>query len=62
MNAFEKWCYKFRVDPETGEHKFAIIQAEDELAAMGMVLGANWNGARSFTATSGPGVSLMSEF
>lgn len=62
MNAFEKWCYKFRVDLETGEHKFAIIQAEDELAAMGMVLGANWNGARSFTATSGPGVSLMSEF
>ncbi|MFZ1379198.1 MAG: 2-oxoacid:acceptor oxidoreductase subunit alpha, partial [Saprospiraceae bacterium] len=62
MNAFEKWCYKFRVDPDTGEHKFAIIQAEDELAAMGMVLGANWNGARSFTATSGPGVSLMSEF
>ena len=62
MNAFEKWCYKFRVDSETGEHKFAIIQAEDELAAMGMVLGANWNGARSFTATSGPGVSLMSEF
>jgi 2-oxoglutarate ferredoxin oxidoreductase subunit alpha len=62
MNAFEKWCYKFRVDSETGEHKFAIIQAEDELAAMGMVLGANWNGARSFTATRGPGVSLMSEF
>jgi 2-oxoglutarate ferredoxin oxidoreductase subunit alpha len=62
MNAFEKWCYKFRIDPESGEHKFAIIQAEDELAAMGMVLGANWNGARSFTATSGPGVSLMSEF
>lgn len=62
MNAFEKWCYKFRVDAETGEQKFAIVQAEDELAAMGMVLGANWNGARSFTATSGPGVSLMSEF
>jgi 2-oxoglutarate ferredoxin oxidoreductase subunit alpha len=51
-----------RVDKETGRRTFAVIQAEDELAAIGMVLGANWNGARAFTATSGPGISLMSEF
>lgn len=62
MNAFEKWCNKYRVDPDTGKKNFAIVQAEDELAAIGMVLGATWNGARAFTATSGPGVSLMSEF
>lgn len=60
--AFDKYAHKFRVDTETGKHNFAVIQAEDELAAIGMVIGANWNGARSFTATSGPGVSLMSEF
>lgn len=60
--AYEHYCKEFRIDPETGENKFAIIQAEDELAAMGMVIGANWNGARGFTATSGPGVSLMNEF
>lgn len=60
--AFDKYANKFRVDPETGEHNFAVIQAEDELSAIGMVIGANWNGARSFTATSGPGVSLMQEF
>jgi 2-oxoglutarate ferredoxin oxidoreductase subunit alpha len=60
--AFEHYCEEYRVDPETGEKKFAIIQAEDELAAMGMVIGANWNGARAFTATSGPGLSLMNEF
>ena len=60
--AFEHYCEEYRIDPETGEKKFAIIQAEDELAAMGMVIGANWNGARAFTATSGPGVSLMNEF
>lgn len=60
--AFEHYCEQYRVDPETGEHKYAIIQAEDELAAMGMVIGANWNGARALTATSGPGVSLMNEF
>lgn len=58
---FEKYAKQFRVDPETGENKFAVIQAEDELSAIGMVIGANWNGARSFTATSGPGVSLMQE-
>ncbi|MBK9271698.1 MAG: 2-oxoacid:acceptor oxidoreductase subunit alpha [Saprospiraceae bacterium] len=62
MNAFEKWCHKLRIDSKTGKKNFAIVQAEDELAAMGMVLGASWNGARAFTATSGPGVSLMSEF
>ena len=60
--AFGKWCSKFRVDAETGTNKFAIVQAEDELASIGMVIGAGWNGARAFTATSGPGISLMSEF
>lgn len=60
--AYEKYANQLRIDPETGEHKFAVIQAEDELSAIGMVIGANWNGARSFTATSGPGVSLMNEF
>jgi 2-oxoglutarate ferredoxin oxidoreductase subunit alpha len=60
--AFQKYCEKFRVDPDTGQHKFAIVQAEDELASIGMVVGAGWNGARAFTATSGPGVSLMTEF
>jgi 2-oxoglutarate ferredoxin oxidoreductase subunit alpha len=59
---FTKYCNKFRVDPETGENKFAIIQAEDELASIGMVIGAAWNGSRAFTATSGPGISLMQEF
>lgn len=62
MDAFKSFADKLRVDPETGRNNFAFIQAEDELAAIGMVLGANWNGARSFTATSGPGISLMSEF
>lgn len=62
VDAFENFCKQFRVDPETGENRYAIVQAEDELAAIGMVLGANWNGARAFTATSGPGISLMSEF
>ena len=59
---FAKYCEKYRVDPDTGQHRFAIVQAEDELASIGMVVGAGWNGARSFTATSGPGVSLMTEF
>lgn len=59
---FEKYANKLRKDPETGKNNFAIIQAEDELSAIGMVIGSNWNGARSFTATSGPGVSLMQEF
>jgi len=62
MDAFKSFADKLRVDPETGKKNFAFIQAEDELAAIGMVLGANWNGARAFTATSGPGVSLMNEF
>ncbi len=60
--AFQNYCAKLRVDKETGENKFAIVQAEDELASVGMVVGAGWNGARAFTATSGPGVSLMTEF
>jgi len=60
--AFQKYCSKYRVDAETGQNRYAIIQAEDELASIGMVIGAGWNGARAFTATSGPGVSLMSEF
>jgi len=60
--AFEKYCQKFRVDPATGERNYAIVQAEDEIASIGMVTGAGWNGARAFTATSGPGVSLMTEF
>ena len=60
--AYERYARKYRVDPETGKNNFAVIQAEDELSAIGMVIGANWNGARSFTATSGPGVSLMNEF
>ena len=62
VDAFSKYAEKLRVDKETGKKNFAIVQAEDELAAIGMVLGASWNGARSFTATSGPGVSLMNEF
>ncbi len=60
--AFTKHCKEHRVDPATKENKFAIVQAEDEIAAIGMVIGANWNGARAFTATSGPGISLMQEF
>jgi 2-oxoglutarate ferredoxin oxidoreductase subunit alpha len=62
MDSFTRFCKKFRTDPVTGEKKYIIIQAEDELSAAGMVLGANWNGARAFTPTSGPGISLMSEF
>ena len=60
--AFQKYCARYRVDRQAGRNKFAIVQAEDELASIGMVIGASWNGARAFTATSGPGVSLMSEF
>jgi 2-oxoglutarate ferredoxin oxidoreductase subunit alpha len=60
--AFAKWGRKFRVDPETGQNRYVSIQAEDELASIGMVIGAAWNGARAFTATSGPGISLMQEF
>ena len=60
--AFQKYCAKFRVDAATGQNNYAIVQAEDEIASIGMVVGAGWNGARAFTATSGPGVSLMTEF
>ena len=62
VSAFEDFAKELRVDAETGKNNFSIVQAEDELAAIGMVMGASWNGARSFTATSGPGVSLMNEF
>ncbi|RKX43526.1 MAG: 2-oxoacid:acceptor oxidoreductase subunit alpha, partial [Verrucomicrobia bacterium] len=62
IDSFAKYCRKLRIDPETGARNFAIVQAEDELAAIGMVIGASWNGARAFTATSGPGLSLMNEF
>ena len=60
--AYEKYAAKLRIDPDSGRKNYVVIQAEDELAAMGMVIGASWNGARAFTATSGPGVSLMTEF
>ena len=60
--AFQSYCQKYRVDPETGKYRYAMIQAEDEIASIGIVTGAGWNGARAFTATSGPGVSLMNEF
>ncbi|HLS81369.1 MAG TPA: 2-oxoacid:acceptor oxidoreductase family protein, partial [Steroidobacter sp.] len=62
MDAFKGFCQKWRVDPESGERNYAIIQCEDELAAIGAVIGAMWNGARAFTPTSGPGISLMNEF
>ena len=62
VDAFQKYASRLRIDPGTGKNNYAIVQAEDELAAMGMVVGAGWNGARAFTATSGPGLSLMSEF
>ena len=62
VDAFEKYARRVRIDPGTGLRNYAIVQAEDELAAIGMVIGASWNGARAFTATSGPGLSLMSEF
>ena len=62
VEAFSDYSNEYRVDKTTGKRNVAIVQAEDELAAIGMVIGANWNGARSFTATSGPGVSLMNEF
>jgi 2-oxoglutarate ferredoxin oxidoreductase subunit alpha len=60
--AFIRYCNRYRVDPVSKQHRFAIVQAEDELASIGMVIGAGWNGARAFTATSGPGISLMQEF
>ena len=60
--AFMRYCRKYRLDKETGKAKYAIVQGEDELASIGIVIGAAWNGARAFTCTSGPGVSLMTEF
>ncbi|MFN7695779.1 MAG: 2-oxoacid:acceptor oxidoreductase subunit alpha [Burkholderiales bacterium] len=60
--SFASYCKKFRTEPETGQARHAIVQAEDEIASIGMILGAGWNGARAFTATSGPGISLMQEF
>jgi len=60
--AFQRHCARYRTDPETKKARYAILQAEDELASIGMVIGAGWNGARAFTATSGPGISLMQEF
>jgi 2-oxoglutarate ferredoxin oxidoreductase subunit alpha len=62
MDAFKMFADRMRVDPASGAKNFAFIQAEDELASIGMVIGAMWNGARAFTATSGPGISLMGEF
>jgi len=62
MDAFGDFCKRYRTDPETGERKYMIVQAEDELAAAGVVVGAGWMGARAFTPTSGPGIDLMSEF
>jgi 2-oxoglutarate ferredoxin oxidoreductase subunit alpha len=62
VEALINYLKRFRVDPETGKATYAVVQAEDELAAVGMVVGAGWAGARSMTATAGPGISLMSEF
>lgn len=62
VEGFEKYAKKYRVEDETGKNKYALLQSEDELSAIGMAIGANWMGARGFTATSGPGLSLMSEF
>jgi 2-oxoglutarate ferredoxin oxidoreductase subunit alpha len=62
MESFKSLCERYRKDPQTGKNNFAILQAEDELAAIGIVIGAGWAGARAFTSTAGPGVSLMSEF
>ncbi len=62
MDAFKSYCERYRTDAETGERRYCIVQAEDELASIGMAVGAGWNGARAFTPTSGPGISLMTEF
>lgn len=62
VDSFAKYCKRLRIDPGTGKKKYSVIQAEDELAAIGIAIGAGWNGARAFTASSGPGVSLMQEF
>src|SRR5499427_5251982 len=60
--AFARHCKRFRTDAATGKARWASVQAEDELSSIGMVIGAAWNGARAFTCTSGPGISLMQEF
>jgi 2-oxoglutarate ferredoxin oxidoreductase subunit alpha len=62
MDAFKSFCERYRIDQETGARRYCIVQAEDELASIGMAIGAGWNGARAFTPTSGPGISLMQEF
>ncbi|WP_310452074.1 2-oxoacid:acceptor oxidoreductase subunit alpha [Sulfuritalea sp.] len=62
IESFGNYCRKYRTDPDNGMARYAIVQAEDELASIGMVIGAAWNGSRAFTATSGPGISLMQEF
>ncbi len=62
MESFKSLCERYRKDPKTGKNNFAILQAEDELAAIGIVIGAGWAGARAFTSTAGPGISLMNEF
>ena len=62
IESFNGFCQKYRREPETNQNRFAILQAEDELAAVGMVIGASWAGARAFTPTAGPGISLMTEF
>jgi 2-oxoglutarate ferredoxin oxidoreductase subunit alpha len=61
MDAFKRFCERYRKDADTGKNNYLILQAEDELAAIGMVIGASWNGARAFTSTAGPGISLMNE-
>lgn len=62
IETFERFAERYRVDRKSGRKKYAVIQAEDEQAAIGIAIGAGWNGARAFTATSGPGISLMTEF
>ena len=62
IEAFSGYCRQYRIDPDNGASRYAVVQAEDELASIGIVIGAGWNGARAFTATSGPGISLMQEF
>tara|TARA_R110001583_G_scaffold3812_3_gene23274 strand:+ start:9516 stop:11408 length:1893 start_codon:yes stop_codon:yes gene_type:complete len=62
IEKFASYCHRLRIDPGSGKKNYAIVQVEDELAAIGVAIGAGWNGARAFTATSGPGVSLMTEF
>lgn len=62
IDSYGKYCQRLRIDPGSGKKKYSIVQAEDELAAIGIAIGAGWNGARAFTASSGPGISLMQEF